>query len=92
MDTAYIHECTRSADRDDIGGKRVFVSDAFATAKFLGLFAGDLAAFKAELLAQWRAGSVKLTRCDLVGAYDDDKVADSEVTYLHATFHFLAMP
>jgi hypothetical protein len=47
--------------------------------------------FKDQLVAAHRAGLLRMTRADLVGAMDSDEVQRSEATYLGATFHFVAL-
>jgi len=89
---AYVHDCTRSADKHDLDGKKsCFVADMHKTAAFLGMFSGDLGEFKQALVRIWRTDGAHLTRCDLVGAYDQVTVDASEIVYMHATFHFVTM-
>jgi hypothetical protein len=47
--------------------------------------------FKEQLVAGHRAGLLRMTRADLVGAMDVNEVERSEAKYLGATFHFVAL-
>ena len=50
-----------------------------------------LADFKQQLVAAHRAGLLRITRADLVGAMDPAEVERSEATYMGVTFHFVAL-
>jgi hypothetical protein len=54
-----------------------------------GSWAETLDQFKARLVEAHRAGKLRLTRADLVGAMDPTLVERSETGYLSATFHFV---
>ena len=57
-----------------------------------GALAGlDLPHFKARLIEAHRAGLLRLTRADLVGAMPPEEVERSEMSYMGATFHFVAL-
>lgn len=47
---------------------------------------------KSLLLEAHRAGLLTLTRCDLTQAFDGTVIAESEIAYLNATFHFIMLP
>ncbi len=45
--------------------------------------------FKAKLVEAHRSGLLRLSRADLTPAMAPEVVADSEVPYLNAVFHFV---
>lgn len=47
---------------------------------------------KSLLLEAHRAGLLTLTRCDLTQAFSGTVIAESEISYLNATFHFILLP
>jgi hypothetical protein len=51
----------------------------------------SLEEFKEQLVTAHRAGLLRMTRADLVGAMDVKEVERSEARYLGATFHFVAL-
>ena len=72
----------------DAGNDRVFISDVYDYMVKMGQDEGiTLEQFKAIVLSV-RLG-LRLTRCDLVGAYDMSKVDRSSCTYMGAEFHFI---
>ncbi len=66
------------------GSSKVYISDIIATVRPY-----DVAAFKAELVAAHCTGHLELSRADMVAAMPSDKVRQSEVAHLNATFHFV---
>ena len=73
------------------GSRKVFISEAHkAYRRRRG--SRNLHEFKELLVTANRLGQLKLTRADLVSAMDPRKVAESETSYLTATFHFIEDP
>jgi len=69
------------------GDRKVFVSALWdRVGAELGM---SLAEFKAWLVAQHRAGTLRLARADLVAAMDPKLVASSEIRIPGAEFHFV---
>jgi hypothetical protein len=56
-----------------------------------GRWGVPLEEFKDRLIKVHRAGLLRLTRADLVGAMDTNMVQLSEARYMGATFHFVAI-
>ncbi len=69
------------------GDRKVFVSALWdRVGEELGM---SLAEFKLWLVAQHRAGTLRLARADLVAAMDPELVARSEIRVQGAEFHFV---
>lgn len=74
------------------GQRKVFISEAFQKYKRHGGTVPNLLEFQRILGHANRKGELQLVRADLVGAMDPDKVRDSEMQYLNATYHFIIDP
>lgn len=62
--------------------ERWFISDVYQTAVSKNLHGNlTLPEFKELLIQLWRKGKIRLTRSDLVGAFDPRKVRDSTIEY-----------
>jgi transcriptional regulator CtsR len=51
----------------------------------------SLEEFKSQLLQAHQEGSLELSRADMAHALDQTDVAQSEIQYLSATFHFVTL-
>ena len=72
------------------GDLKVFVSAVWRRLQDDPILAGmELGEFKARLVEANSAGLLALHRADLVSAMDPQEVAESEINYLNATFHFV---
>lgn len=87
-----VNELAASTARADAGNDRVFIAEAWDTLVASGEADGmTLAEFKALCVELQRAGLVRLTRCELVRAYGEERVARSECQRMGAAFHFIAV-
>lgn len=82
-----------AADRDGVaraGPRKAFISSVWASMRRASPDeVPPLDTFKARLVEASRMGLIRLARADLVRAMDPVLVAESETTYLNATFHFV---
>lgn len=70
--------------------QKAFVSDVYAALVASGDVAdGCLDDFKAFCVAMHRRGVLTLSRCDLVPAFDQQKVKASTTRYWGSEFHFI---
>jgi hypothetical protein len=88
-----VNETARTVDDGRWGSSKVYISAVWRA------LAGDpvvesigLVEFKRRLCEANREGLVALHRADLVGAMDQRELAESEASYLNATFHFVEAP
>jgi hypothetical protein len=70
---------------------RAFIASIYDHLERAGVIDISLDHFKRQLVQLHRAGLLRLTRADLVGAMDPDLVERSEAKYQDATFHFVAL-
>ena len=73
------------------GEDRAFISSLWREMVRHGETGLSLETFKRRLVDANRLGALSLHRADLVAAMDAATVAASEVAYLNATFHFVAV-
>ncbi len=89
---ATVRALARACPAGRFGDNKVFIAAVWrqsqAEANFPRL---TLDEFKARLVQAHRAGLLQLSRADLVQAMDPAAVAESEVPYLNATFHFVLL-
>jgi len=78
----------RASTTGKFGDDLVFISHVYQALPELGL---DEGTFKQRLLEANRARLLSLSRADLVEAMNPRDVAASEIRYLGATFHFIAL-
>ena len=82
-------DAARSSPSGRFGDDRVFISHVWRALK--GGTSLNERSFKNRLLEANRARLLALSRADLVEAMDPADVAASEIRYLGATFHFVAI-
>jgi hypothetical protein len=68
---------------------RAFIASIYEHSRWAGHVPID--EFKTRLVIAHRAGRIRMTRADLVGAMDVDMVERSRTPYLSAEFHFVAL-
>lgn len=79
-----------SPPEDRFHDNKVFIAAVWrASQREPGFPRLTLPEFKARLVEANRDGLLRLSRADLVQAMDPARVAESETTYLNATFHFV---
>jgi hypothetical protein len=84
---ARVLDVARQTRTGRFGDNKVFISHVL---RALGS-KEDVEALKGRVLEAHRARLLTLARADLVEAMDPRDVAESEVRYLHATFHFIRL-
>ena len=70
---------------------RAFIGSIYDFLLRIGKVSVPLGEFKRRLVELHRAGLLRLTRADLVGAMDPAQVERSETKYMGTTFHFVAL-
>lgn len=88
-----VNELAAATKRASAGSSdRVFIAEAFDALVARGEDDGmSLPEFKALCTELQRLGLVRLTRCDLVGAFGAERVERSEAIRMGASFHFIAV-
>ena len=85
-----VRSAARSAITGVFGQRKVFISAVWEQLHRSGRWSTmPLDEFKRRLLEEHRAGSLELSRADLVAAMDGRLVADSETLANGASFHFI---
>ncbi len=85
-----VRSAARSATTGTFGQRKVFISAVWEQLHRSGRWSTlTLEEFKRRLLDEHRAGSLELSRADLVAAMDGRLVADSETLANGASFHFI---
>ncbi len=79
----------RGATTGRFGEDRVFINHVWNAMRSQGL---DERAFKRRLIEANQKRLLSLSRADMVELMDPSDVAASEIQYLGATFHFIALP
>lgn len=82
-------EAARASTTGKFGERRVFISHVYRALR--AALSVDEPTFKQRLLEANRARLLTLARADLVDVMDPADVAASEIRYLGATFHFIAL-
>lgn len=97
VNLAFAAEVLRVARTDKVKkfhGDRAYIASVFDAHKgpwTTGTLPVSLALFKQLLIEAHRAGRLRLTRADMVGAMPADLVQRSEAEYMGATFHFVVI-
>ncbi len=85
----HVLRAARSATTGRFGDDRVFINHVWNAMRSQGL---DERAFKRRLIEANQKRLLSLSRADMVELMDPSDVAASEIQYLGATFHFIALP
>ncbi len=88
-----VQETARHCSSGWFGPRKVFISHVWQDFQAKNAdYQLDEATFKSWLVQANREGCLSLSRADLVEAMNPQDVADSETTYLNASFHFIHLP